>query len=167
MMPRLKTLTKFFVFLIMWMTIANCAQMRSPVIEKDSVFYPVIYTQHFPKEIARVEKILKYHPDPSIRAMAHLQLVLLNTNYRNPNPNYLRALEELKAYIALDPEGAKTEEVQNMLALLSEIEKIVKENEEMKESVRLLTIQNQRAKKTMQELKDLDVEIEEKRRKIR
>ena len=161
------TLIKLFVFLFIWVMIANCARMRSPLIEKDSVFYPVLYPQYFPKEIARVEKILKYHPDPSIRAMAHLQLVLLNTNYRNPNPDYLRALEELKAYIALDPEGSKNEEVQNMLALLSEIEKIVKENEEMKESVRLLTIQNQRAKKTIQELKDLDVEIEEKRRKIR
>jgi hypothetical protein len=149
------------------MTIVNCAHLRNPVIERDSVFYPVIYPQHFPREIARVEKILKYHPDPFIRALAHLQLVLLNTNYRNPNPDYARALEELKAYIALDPKGAKTEEVQNMLAILSEIEKIVKENEGMKESVRLLTIQNQRAKETIQELQDLDVEIEQKRRRIR
>jgi len=161
------TLIKLFVFLFIWVMIANCARMRSPLIEKDSVFYPVLYPQYFPKEIARVEKILKYHPDPSIRAMAHLQLVLLNTNYRNPNPDYIRALEELKAYIALDPDGGKTEEVQNLLALLREIEKVVKENEEMKGNIRLLTEQNQQIKKTIQDLKDLELQIEEKRRKNR
>ena len=161
------TLIKLFVFLFIWVMIANCARMRSPLIEKDSVFYPVLYPQYFPKEIARVEKILKYHPDPSIRALAHLQLVLLYTNYKNPNPDYIRALEELKAYIALDPDGGKTEEVQNLLALLREIEKVVKENEEMKGNIRLLTEQNQQIKKTIQDLKDLELQIEEKRRKNR
>ncbi|MBI2487729.1 MAG: hypothetical protein HYW01_12460 [Deltaproteobacteria bacterium] len=166
-MLRSKTVIKLFVFPFIWIMITNCAQMRSPLIENDSVFYPLLYTQYFPKEIARVEKILKYHPDPSMRVMAHLQLVLLYTNYKNPNPDYLRALEELKTYMALDPDGGKTEEVQNMLALLCEMEKTVKENEEMKRSIRLLTEQNQQIKKTIQELKDLDLQIEEKRRKIK
>ena len=161
------TLIKLFIFLFIWVMITNCAQMRSPLIEKDSVFYPVLYPQYFPKEIARVEKILKYHPDPSIRALAHLQLVLLYTNYKNPNPDYIRALEELRAYIALDTDGGKTEEVQNLLALLGAIEKVIKENEEMKGNIRLLTEQNQQIKKTIQDLKDLDLQIEEKRRKNR
>ena len=164
-MLKSKTVIKLFLLLFTGLMISNCAPKNTAVIEKDSVFYPVLYPQYFPKEIARVEKIVKYHPDPSIRAMAHLQLVLLYTNYKNPNPDYIRALEELKTYMALERDGGKTEEVQNLLALLSEIEKVVKENEEMKKSIDFLTEQNQRIKKTIQELKDLDLQIEEKRRK--
>lgn len=166
-MIRSETAIKLFVFLFIWLLITNCAPKHTSLIEKESVFYPVLYPQDFPKEIARLEKLVKYHPEPSIRTMAHLQLVLLYSHYKNPNPDYLRALEELETYMALDPDGGKTEEVQNLLALLRELERVVKENEEMKMSIELLIEQNQRVKKTIQELEDLDLQIEEKRRKIK
>lgn len=103
------------------------------------------------KEIERLNEITKNHPDPDARARSHLRLAAYYSAHKNAN--YLSALKELEAYAALDPEGSKRESIQNWLALLRELERTKNKLKESKES--------------LEQLKKLDIKMEEMRKKIK
>lgn len=75
-------------------------------------------SEDFPIVITRWDTIAKGHTDAAKKATAHLWLALLYSHYKNPNPDYLMALNELEAYVNLDKERSNTDEIQNLLALL-------------------------------------------------
>ena len=82
--------------------------------------------QGFFQEISRLEKIAREHPDPSVRAQAHLKLAFLFLNHRNPQLNYPRSLQEMKSYLSMAPAKAATDDLQNWLAALQEMEHLRK-----------------------------------------
>ncbi|HEX3036221.1 MAG TPA: hypothetical protein VHT73_14070 [Thermodesulfobacteriota bacterium] len=166
----------------------NCTSKHTPNTEQDNSFYTNLSSTDFPKEIDVLEKITTQHPDPSVQTNAHLQLAMLHLSYKNPNPDYQRALDELEIYIFLDPDWGKKDEIQNWLAVLREIEKLSEENKIMKGSINLLTEENQNLvnennemketieqletldtemKETIEQLKSLDLRLEEKRKNIK
>ena len=103
------------------------------------------------KDLEKLNKITKKHPDSSVRADAHLKLAAYYSNHKNAD--YPEALKELEAYAALDPEGAKKENIQNWLAVLREFERTKNRLKESKDS--------------LEQLKTLDIKIEEKRKKVK
>lgn len=152
--------------------------------------------EDFPITITRWETITKEHTDAAKKATAHLWLALLYSHYKNLNPDYLMALNELETYVNLDKEHSNADEIQNLLALLrslkaageenkmlkseqehlpqenqeklkSELERFSKENQELKIKMEQLIKENQEIKKTVEELKHLDINIEEKRRQVK
>jgi len=166
------SITKLFLFLFTGLIISSCTATYET--ERDNFFYPVSNSEGFPGEIARLEKIGRYHPDPSIRAKVHLRLALLYLNHKNPNPDYRRALEELKQYVSMDPGGDKKDEAQSLLVLLQKLEKAQKETEERKRAIQILTRENdllaeenQKMRETIKEMKSLDMQLEEKRKQIK
>lgn len=116
------------------------------------LIYPVLKTEDFSKDIAKSEEIIQKEVDISIVTKAHLELALLYLHYKNPNHDYFKALQELEIYISLSPSG-NTDEIQNLLTLLREVKKLADENQELI--------------KTVEQLKHLDINIEEKRRQIK
>lgn len=172
--------------------LSSCA---SPYLHKtpcDTIPKP----EDFPIAITRWETLAKEDTDVAKSATSHLWLALLYSHYKNLNPDYLMALNELEAYVNLDKEHSNADEIQNLLALLrslkaageenkklkieiehlpqenqeklkSEIERFSKENQEMKIKMEQLIKENQEIKKTVEELKHLDINIEEKRRQIK
>jgi hypothetical protein len=113
--------------------------------------------KEFFQETCRLEKLAHDHPDVSVRARSHLKLAFLFADYRNPQLNYLRALQEMEIYLSLAPADRQGEDFNNWLAVLREIGKLQKANRGLREEVGAL-------KETIDRLKSLDRQMEEKRR---
>ena len=70
--------------------------------------------KEFLQETCRLEKLAHDHPDVSVRARSHLKLAFLYVNYRNPQLNYTRALQEMESYLSLAPAGRQGEDFMSM-----------------------------------------------------
>jgi len=116
--------------------------------------------KEFFQETCRLERLAHNHPDVSVRARSHLKLGFLYANYRNPQLNYTRALQEMETYLSLAPAERQGEDFYNWLAVLREIVKLQKANKGLREEVGDL-------KETIDKLKSLDRQMEEKRRLTR
>ena len=116
-------------------------------------FTPDLKTVEYSKEISRLKKVIKNHPERSERVKAHLYLASLYASYKNPGKDYGEALEHLNRYNALNPKAAKEYDVQNRLHLLKEIEQLSEKNMKLEQSI--------------EELKLLDQQIEQKRERYR
>jgi hypothetical protein len=126
--------------------------------------------KEFFQETSRLEKLAREHPETSVGAQSHLQLAFLYLNYRNPQLNYTRALQEMETYLSLASAKAQTEDFQNWLAVLREIEKlktnlekVQKANKSLRDEVAGLKEMNHKMKETIERLKSLDRQMEEKR----
>ena len=104
-------------------------------------------------------------------ADAHLQLALLYSSYNNPKRDYSRALKEIEKYIALEPKSAHDYEIQNLLNMLKSIrkgrQKLVSENKELKLEAEELNEEIKQLNETIDKLKQLDVELEKKRKSFK
>jgi len=83
--------------------------------------------EEFSRETLRLERIIQEAADSSDRAKLHRQLAELYTHHQNPGRNYGRALRELEAYLSLAPLEARTDEAQNWVWVLRELERAEKE----------------------------------------
>ena len=122
-------------------------------VEQKEVFTPNLKSNEYKKEIARLQRIIVSQPERSEKAKAHFQLSSLYASYKNPEKNYQIALNHLTSYISLDPQAKQDYDVQNRLSLLKEITGLSEENT--------------RLQQTIEELKILDQQIEQKRERYR
>ena len=142
------------IFLLLFFTVSCSVQaLKKPEGEKE-----------FFQETSRLEKLAREDPNASVRAQSHLQLAFLYMNYRNPQLNYNRALQEMESYLSLSPARDQTDDFQNWLAVLKEVgklqtrlEKVQKANKSLRDEVAVL-------RETIERIKNLDRQIEERRR---
>lgn len=83
--------------------------------------------EEFSRETVRLETLIHEAEDPSDRAKLHHQLAELSTHHQNPGRNYGKALREFETYLSLAPVEARTDEAQNWLGVLRELERAEKE----------------------------------------
>jgi len=129
-----------------------------PVVVKQEkvvveTFTPDLKTAEYSREISKLKKVIKNHPKRSERVRAHLYLADLYASYKNPDKDYIKALQHLNRYSALNPQAAKEYAVQNRLHLLKEIEQLSEKNVKLEQAI--------------EELKLLDQQIEQKRERYR
>jgi len=124
----------------------------------------------FFQETSQLEKLVREHPETSVRDQSRLELVFLYVNHRNPQLNYTRALQEMETYLSVASAKAQTDNFQNWLAALREIEKlktnldrVQKANKNLRDEVVGLKEMNQKMRETIERLQKLDRQIEEKR----
>jgi len=124
----------------------------------------------FFQETSRLEKLVREHPETSVRAQSHLRLAFLYVNHRNPQLNYTRALEEMETYLSLASANEQTVDFQNWLTALREIEKlktnvekVQKANKNLRDEVAGLKEMNHKMRETIERLQKLDRQMEEKR----
>jgi hypothetical protein len=145
-------------------------------------------------ETVRPEEQISDREAEAIRARTHLQLARHYVDHRNPNADYGRALQEFAAYLLLAPEGAENDEIQNWISTLREVEDRAKQNTKLQEQISALTEEmgagrgvleqqvkmnkklredvqklqgnNMRLQETIKKLKNLDRQIEERRKSI-
>ena len=171
-MYRLQNIIELCAILFLAVLISQCAHTGD--LCKIHTHYADLKSTDFNKEIAQVQKITIKPQDTSAGAMVHLQLALLYSHYRNPTPNYQRALTELETYIFLDPEGGKADIIQNWLTILKEIVRLDGEHARLdKENVRLnkenvrLNKENNEMKEKIEQLQYLDIELEKRRKQVK
>ena len=148
------------IFLLLFFMVSCSLQgLKKPEGEKE-----------FFQETSRLEKLAREHPKTSVRAQSHLLLAFLYVNYRNPQLNYNRALQEMESYLSLAPAEAQTDDFQNWLAVLKEVgklqtslEKAQKANKNLRDEVAGLREMNNKMRETIERLTSLDRQMEEKR----
>lgn len=123
--------------------------------------------KEFFQETSRLEKLAREHPRKSVRARSYLKLAFLYVNHRNPQLNYTRALQEMENYLSLAPAKAQTDDFRNWLAVLREIEKLQTSLEKVQRVNKSLREEVVGLKETIERLKTLDRQIEEKRSLIK
>ncbi len=134
------------IFLLLFFTVScSLQELKKPDEEKE-----------FSQETCRLERLAHNHPDVSVRAHSHLKLAFLYVNYRNPQLNYTRALQEMEIYLSLAPAEKQGQDFNNWLAVLKEVGKLQKANKGLREEAGGL-------KETIDRLKSLDRQMEEKR----
>jgi len=137
--------------------------------------------KEFSQETSRLEKLAREDPKAPVRAQSHLQLAFLYVNHRNPQLNYSRALQEMEKYRSLAPGKVQTDDFQNWLAALREMDQLREDWTEMAEKNQALqsridklqnTLEktqeaNNKMREAIERLKTLDRQMEEKRRLIK
>jgi len=141
-------------FFLLFFFVASCSlqTVKKPEGEKE-----------FSQETSRLEKRAREHPETPVRAQSHLQLAFLYVNYRNPQLNYTRALQEMESYFSLTPGKAQTDEVQDWLVVLKEVEKLQPGMERMQRANKSLRDEVAGLKETIEKLKSLDRQMEQRR----
>ena len=145
----------------------------------------------FLQEISRLEKLSREHPDISVRTESHLQLAFLYVNYRNPQLDYTRALQEMESYLSLSLNEEQSDNFRDWLAVLrkmndlrkdrmeigkknqdlqthieklqASLERVQKTNSNMRGEVASLKEMNKKMTEAIERLKSLDLQMEEKR----
>ena len=148
------------IFLLLFFTVSCSLQgLKKPEGEKE-----------FSQETNRLKKLAREDREASVRAESHLLLAFLYLNHRNPQLNYGRALQEMESYFSLAPAEAPTDDFQNWLAVLKEVgklqtglEKAQKANKTLRDEVAGLKEMNNKMRETIEKLKSLDRQMEEKR----
>ena len=160
-------------FLLLLFSTAGCS-LNQPLIKPTS-------EPEFLQETARLEKISREHVDTSVRAQAHLELASFYMDVRNPQLNYCRALQEMESYLTLSPNKTQPVDFQNWLAVLREMDHLREDWTEMAEKNQALqsridklqtTLEkaqeaNNKMRESIERLKTLDRQMEEKRRLIK
>jgi hypothetical protein len=144
-----RSIAKVFLWCCVLILLADCTSAR----RETGPGLSDVKTGKFAGEMARLEEIAKNDPDPFARAEAHLSRARLYSSYKNPNPDYRQALRELEKYLSFNPPKGKTVEIRNWLAILRELDRVKKENNDLKD--------------ILERLKNLDITIEEKRKQVK
>ena len=157
---------QWFCLFALLFSVAGCSLslgLKKPEGEKE-----------FAQEISRLEKVAWEDPEASVRAKSHLKLAFLYVNSRNPQLNYSRALQEMENYLSMAPEKMQEDDIKNWLAALREISKLQASlkkaqgaNIHLREEVTSLKETNNKMVKTIEKLKTVDLQMEEKRSLIK
>ena len=138
-------------------------ELRKPKEEKE-----------FFQETSRLEKLAREDPATSVRAKSHLKLAFLYVNSQNPQLNYSRALQEMESYLSMAPVKAQKDDFQNWLAVLREmgklqaaLKKVQETNIHLRDEVATLKEISDKMIETIERLKILDYQMEEKRSLIK
>ncbi len=174
-------------FFLLFFFVVSCGlnlELKKPEGEKE-----------FFQETSRLEKLAREDPATSVRAKSHLKLAFLYVNSRNPQLNYSRALQEMESYLSMSPAKAQKDDFRNWLAILREmdhlskdriemekknqslrtqgdklqagLEKVEKANTYLRDEVATLKEINNKMIETIEKLKILDFQMEEKRSLIK
>ncbi len=147
---------------------ANKTLMSEYILNATYYEYGNLRPSDFQNEIERLQKFVQKTSETPETAKARLQLAFLYSHYRNPSPDYSRALEQLEKYVRSEPRGGKQDYVQNWLRMLKEISAAVavtddlkgKLEQTIKEAARIEK-ENAGMKEKLEQLKHLDVELEQ------
>jgi chromosome segregation ATPase len=152
---------------------------------------PPTAEKRYSREIVELKNAVRQNSTTGETKKAHLELAHLYSSHKNPQRNYQKALDHLRAYVAIES-SAIDEETLNWMATLKEIDrlseeitrvqkqleesnqatqalqrsnqKLTREEIKLREKNRKLEESNQKLEKTIEMLKNLDQRLEEKRR---
>ncbi|MBI5057296.1 MAG: hypothetical protein HZB61_11850 [Nitrospirae bacterium] len=101
--------------------------------------YRTLKSAGFQKEIEWLLEAAKKPTDGDFAVNAHLKLAFLFSHYRNPAPDYPRALNELKTFESQNPKYGRDGFIKNWRRMLEEIVRLSGRNEELKDQAERLS----------------------------
>ena len=141
------------IVLLAMIVLSGCASMglqSGP--EKDFQDAAVsIKEKKYSAALAGYQKILREAPNTELAKDAQFEIALIHATPENPQKDYVQAMHEFETFLKLRPEDRPAREARSWIAVLKTILDLKKENELLK--------------KNIEELKQLDIRHEERRRK--
>lgn len=95
-------------------------------------------------------KILTEYSDSDLAADALFELALLNAHYDNPQRDYARASRSFAEFLKRYPDNRRADEAKTWISVLKTVQELKKQNEHLNENI--------------EELKQLDIRHEERRK---
>jgi hypothetical protein len=150
--------------------LGGCGHLQSGTLfsqqQEKSGLYDIAIPDDIEKEMESLAAGMIVYSTDQERALVHLKMAVLCSHYKNPSPDYARALEELNIYMDLDPVGATSNEILQFRHYLATIAAVKNDNRKLESTVKELKQDVAGMKETLEKLKSLDVMMEEKRRKV-
>jgi outer membrane protein assembly factor BamD (BamD/ComL family) len=106
--------------------------------------------KRYKEAAACYNKIVTDAPGSDLAADAQFELALLNAHYDNPQRDYARASRSFAEFLKRYPDNRRTDEARTWISVLKTIQELKKQNEHLNESI--------------EELKQLDIRHEERRK---
>ncbi|HSA97276.1 MAG TPA: hypothetical protein VLJ16_14575 [Acidobacteriota bacterium] len=156
-----------------------------PLLRED---FSLLRPEDFPAKIQQLEDVSQNDPSAPVRARALFYLALAHMHYKNPSPDYAKAVQYLDKHIALESAREGIDEkvawkavVQALGDSLQEREKLAKSYAQLKQQydrsnknsdalakqVESQKKEIERLKQTIKELDAVQQEIEKKRKAIK
>ncbi len=156
-----------------------------PPLQED---FSTLRPEDFPAKIRQLEDLAEHDPSASVRTRALFYVALAHLHYRNPAPDYPKAVQYLEKHIALETARRDIDEVVALKSIVQLLEVALQEREKLARDYAQLkqqydrtnkngdslakTIESQKKqieslKQTIKELDTVQQEIEKKRRGIR
>jgi tetratricopeptide (TPR) repeat protein len=177
---------------LLLMAIGGCTHQQNKIPAEPQKIAAQPDTGQYMKKISKQEQTVRSAAGTSERMQAHLELAQLYTSYENPLRNYKKALKHLEIYASLQPDFAGDKNLRNWLGALKELDRqsriinqlnkdlnqsqqnisaLKKSTKKLKRDKAIfikknnqLTETNETLAKTIEMLKNIDRNIEEKRK---
>ena len=107
--------------------------------------------KRYKEAAACYSKIVAEFPDSELAADSLFELALVKAHYDNPQRDYAQAARMFAEFIKRYPDNRRAEEARTWISVLRTVQELKKQNEHLNESI--------------EELKQLDIRHEEKRKK--
>jgi outer membrane protein assembly factor BamD (BamD/ComL family) len=138
-----------------------------PLLQED---FSLLAPEEFPPKIKQLEDISQNEANASLRARALFYLALAHMHYRNPSPDYPKAVQYLDTYIALEPDKKDIDEIVAWKRTLEALDGALREHEKLAESFARLKQQHDRASKDRasldKKISDLSAVIERQKKDL-
>ena len=134
---------------------SGCATSRVVTVtgpEKQLQYAAVsVKEKRFKEAAAACNKIMTDAPDSPLAADALFELALINAHHDNPQRDYAQAIRTFVEFLKRNPDNRRADEARTWISVLRTVQELKKQNEHLNASI--------------EELKQLDIRHEKKRRK--
>jgi hypothetical protein len=113
-----------------------------PPLQED---FSLLAPEGFPPKIKQLEDISQNEANAAVRNRALFYLGLAHMHYRNPSPDYPKAIQYLDKYIALEPDKKDIDEIVAWKRTLQALDGALREHEKLAQSFAQLKQQHDRA----------------------
>jgi hypothetical protein len=169
----------------MFTALGGCAHQRNNGLVSSETIHMQPGTGKWAKAISEQEEAARTASKASDRMQAHLKLAHLYTSYKNPQRDYKKALKHLGIYASLKSDFTDDAQLRNWLSALKQMDRqrqavdqarrdisklqktamrLKRKNANLKKINSQLTKSNKELTKTIEMLKNIDRNIEEKRK---
>ena len=107
--------------------------------------------KRFKEAAAACNNIMADSPDSPLAADALFEVALINAHHDNPQRDYAQAIRTFAEFLKRNPDNRRADEARTWISVLKTVQELKKQNEHLNVSI--------------EELKQLDIRHEEKRRK--
>lgn len=155
-----------------------------PLLQED---FSLLRPEDFPAKIKQLEDISQNDKNVAVRSRALFYIGLAHMHYKNPSPDYPKAVQYLDKYIALEPARKDIDETVAWKSVVQALDNSLREQEKLAKSYAQLKLQYDRSnrngeslakvvenqkeierlRQTIKELDAVQQEIERKRKAIK
>ncbi len=168
----------FFIACMIVMAIAGCATLKEMEARREARGYlttaqELLEQGDYEGSLQENQKVLLLYHNIPPEDKALFNIGLIYAHYGYAKRDYGKSLEHFKRVVEIFPQSPFVPPSRIWMGILQENERLIRENEESKKSLKELRQENERLKREIEELnktikksKQVDIEIDEKKKEL-